>query len=408
MPRLVPQRLIALRRAKQLTRQDLAVTARVSERQLARIETAGEMASVRTNTLTRLAGAVDVDSEVLTGKAPLPDHAQEAPAVQINPDTLMRLRRNKRMSRRGLAQKSGISERHIARLETTRSSVRATTVNQIAGALQTDQKTLTSEVEVDAFEAPDVQMGLKISPQLRLAFDLVGQRYGISRRELVELAPLLFTLMAEGCLAWRRECLQQVEDAMGRLSELSEIGQLGFAGLLHDIETGCDVEGDSIGKADLLGDVVRRDGHFSGSDYPNRCTPFADYLCKLAEDLKLDRTVVFNSDDPTEYISTVGCDTIWGAEPYLVCATELADLAGDSKLAYWALAHGDVRLSQLPKELLGPDAKDARAEWIESNTSDETRTRHEEWEDLVSKVTVVQSASDEFDAEDADTEVLEF
>ena len=388
MPQLEPQRLVALRRGRDLTRQDLADDSNVSERQLARIETAKDVASVRSNTLKCLARALKVDVKALTGEEALPEFAQEERDLEINPSTLRTLRRNKRWSRRKLAEKSGLSERHIARLESSRPAVRATTVDKIAGALQTDKKTLTLETSVEAPEREDVQMGLKVSPQLRLAYDLISHRYGISRIELVELAPLLFALLAEGCLAWRRECLQEVEKAMGRLSELSEMGQLGFAGLLHDIETGCDVEGDSIDQADLLGDVVRRDGWFSGSDYPNECTPFADYLCKLAKDLKIDGIVGFASDEATDFISTVGYETIWGAEPYLVCVTELAELTGDSKLARWALAHGDVRLSQLPKELLEPEAKGARVQWIESKASDQTRTQMEQWEKLLSKVTV--------------------
>ena len=280
MPQLNPDRLVKLRRGRGFTRQDMAGAADVSERQLARIESAGESASVRNSTLTSLARALGIEPPALTGEHPLPDFAQEEPMLQINPDTLKTLRRNKRMSRRDLAKRSGVSERHIARLESSRPSVRASTINSIAGALKTDKTTLTSDAGVNATDRQDVQMGLKVYSQLRLAYDLIGHRYGISRSQLVELAPLLFALMAESCLAWRRESLNEVEAAMSRLTELSQMSQLGFASLLFDVDTGCGVEEDSIEQADLLGDVVRRDGWFSGSDYPIKVAPFADYLCK--------------------------------------------------------------------------------------------------------------------------------
>ena len=393
MPKLDPQRLIALRGGKDLTRQQLAEDAKVSERQLARIETAADAASVRSNTLERLARALKIDVQVLTGEKALPEFAQEERDLEINPETLMRLRRKRKWSRRELAEKCGVSERHIARLETSRPSVRPTTINKIARALKTDKKTLTGDDGVDTPEAQDVQMGLKVSPQLRLAFDLVGRRYGISRREVVELAPLLFTLMAEGCLAWRRECLQEVEDAMARLRGFSEMSQFGFAGLVHDVETGCDVEADSISQADLLGDVVRKDGWFSGSDYPNRVTPFADYLCKLAEDLKIEGIVDFFPWVEESFV-TVGFDKIWGAEPYQVCRNDLAELAGDSKTARWALALGDVQLSKVPKELLATESAEARVQWLESKVSDETRSLRDDWEKVWSGLDQIQISVD--------------
>lgn len=155
------------------------------------------------------------------------------------------------------------------------------------------------------------------------------------------------------------------------------MSQLRFAFLLSDVDMGCGVEEDSIDRADLLGDVVRSDGWFSGSDYPNEVTPFADYLCKLAEDLEIEGIVDFSPAAPPDVISTVGYFTIWGAEPHRVCGNELAELSGDSRLARWALACGDVQLSRVPKEFLEPAAKNTRVQWLESQLSDETRGRCE-------------------------------
>ena len=109
----------------------------------------------------------------------------------------------------------------------------------------------------------------------------------------------------------------------GHFRELGEMSQLRFAFLLSDVDMGCGVEEDSIDRADLLGDVVRSDGWFSGSDYPNEVTPFADYLCKLAEDLEIEGIVDFSPAAPPDVISTVGYFTIWGAEPHRVCGERI-------------------------------------------------------------------------------------
>ena len=50
----------------------------------------------------------------------------------------------------------------------------------------------------------DVQLSIKINSQVRLAYDLVKHRYGPSQKEIIKLAPLLYVLLAEGSLAWRR------------------------------------------------------------------------------------------------------------------------------------------------------------------------------------------------------------
>ena len=54
---------------------------------------------------------------------------------------------------------------------------------------------------------------------------------------------------------------------------------------------------------------------------------------------------------------------LWGTEPYQVCREELEQIAGGSESANSALAHGDVRLSDIPKELMPRDAKDERVAW---------------------------------------------
>ncbi len=245
--------------------------------------------------------------------------------------------------------------------------------------------------DVEAPERQDVQMGLRASPQLRLAFDLVGKRYGISRRQIVELAPLLFTLMAEGCLAWRRECLKEVEATMDQLAALGKKSQLYFANYVAKMEQGVASEQESIRRHDLLGDVVRNDewGYVAfHEDHLNAVTPFADYLCKLAQDLGIEGVVDFFGST-LDMPGMVGFDTIWGAEPYQVCNNDLKELAGGSEIAKWALAYGDAQLSKMPEELLSSEATKARIQWLESKVSDKTRDLREErerWQSVIDRV----------------------
>ena len=65
-----------------------------------------------------------------------------------------------------------------------------------------------------------VQMGAQVAPKTRLAYDLIKRRYGVSATEIINMAPLFFALLAEGSLAWRREKLEEAEEAIKRLNQI--------------------------------------------------------------------------------------------------------------------------------------------------------------------------------------------
>ena len=337
----------------------------MSERQLARIE--AHRVQVRKITTERLAKVLGVDPGVISGAQPLPMADDEVPSLEIDPENLKALRQSKGLSRRALAAKAGVSQRQLARLEASDSTrkVRAMTFEKIAKALDADDKKLSGATPVEPRSAPGEHghVGIRrVSPQLRLAYDLVCYRYKPTMRQVFELAPLLFVLLAEGSLAWRREHTAKVDEAIQRLEELQDDSHFFFR--FWDIGEAVEEERNSIGNGDVLGDEVW---------YPHG-NPFASYLRKLAEELGVEG--IF---DPSSH--SVGWPiAIWGAEPYMVCRDTLGELTGDSEHARLALVHGDVRLSEIPKELLPSkpdDRKDDRIAWLESKLSDEVRRSFE-------------------------------
>ena len=304
--------------------------------------------------------------------------------MNISPERLKTLRDQKGWSQDKLASESKVSKRQIIRIENSKTSVnvRENTVKRLAHALKVERMVLTGNKPLDPEQqlpVRDVQLSSRISSQVRLAYDLVEHRYGPSYKDLINLAPLLFVLLAEGSLAWRRQYLDEIGEAMERLRAFSkERKHLYFTHQQTNIELGLCAEEESIDAADLRGDALRnRDDttlDFAGEDL-YEVTPFADYLCKLSEELGISGIVDFGSgvsDDP------------WGAEPYQICRNQLSEITGSSKDARWALEHGDVRLSEIPRELMPEKAKDRRIEWLESKLSDKTRETMEEHERLKS------------------------
>ena len=385
-----PQRLQQVRHSKGLSRQALAREAKVSERQIARIESSsGGAKQVHGSTMNRLVDALGVSVAVLAGDEPLPGaNAGGVPKdALVDPQRLRALRKGKRMSRKKLAERSRVSERQIARIEFSATRVRGTTLERLAKALGEDMETLVGDEPVSPKPpaAPPTQWGFRVSPQLNLAYDLVSHRYGPSRRELIELAPLLFTLLAEGSLAWRRQCLEQLGEAMDRLSDLGKKSQLYFANFPHSLlEEGRAAEEWSIGEIDLSGDKVRSEGigFVFLKDGLDAVTPFADYLRKLANDLEISGKVNF-FPETTSDVAVGEFDMLWGTEPYQVCREELEQIAGGSESASSALAQGDVRLSNIPKELMPPDAKDKRVAWLEERGAEGKKRRIKEIKEII-------------------------
>ena len=291
------------------------------------------------------------------------------------------------MSRRTLAAESGVSERHIARIETADSpvSVRRETAERLARVLYDEDESLEDELRVpyDFFRAPArglnrvmprVQLSARVSHQVRLAYDLVRLRYGPSAREVMVLAPLLFALLAEGSLQWRRHALDEIEDLNERLQAFEQSGtrrHLYFTKYTGTLQEGISLEKESIEEDDIRGRLVREDAYMREYDADD-AQPFQDYLAGLAIELDGRDIVDFRAGD------RITPDPYWGINPYRLFPEQLENLTGGSDRARWALEYGDVRLSSIPERLLEDAATDERVQWLESRLSDEVRTFMEE------------------------------
>ena len=312
--------------------------------------------------------------------------------MKIDPDRLSSLRKKTRLTRLELEKKSGINKRTIQRSESKSESQRSQnsqehTVNSLAKALGVKAGVLTGELPLhESGKAPDsdserVQIRAQVAPKARLAYDLIKLRYDVSAAEIISMAPLFFALLAEGSLAWRREKLQEVEETKSRLEQIEGFWRGGFVSGSVVMDGGIAREGDSIAKADLFGEHL-----FSDSDAtfieedepfdPSTDNPFASYLRKLEDELDITGVV------------DVGSDHLRFGSPlkfpdYNICRDELDGIANGSHFAKIALEAGDVRLSEIPEELMAEDAGEERAEWLEGKLSDTRRDVEKEFIDII-------------------------
>ena len=299
--------------------------------------------------------------------------------MKIDPERLSRLRKKNEFSRPQLAKRSGISERTIQRLESKSESKQCQkthehTVNRLAKALGVRAGVLTGELpfresgKEPAYGSERVQISAQIAPKVRLAYDLIKRRYGVSPAEIINMAPLFFALLAEGSLAWRREKLKEVEEAIYRLESIDGVWSFGFDNATSVVAyDGVSIEENSIDKADLFGEHLFSSLTIDVSFDPYEDNPFASYLRKLKDELDIAGVVDVDSGKLRFGVPLKFPD-------YDICRDELDRITNGSDfapaLARMALKIGAARLSEIPEELMAEDASEKRAQWLEDKLSD--------------------------------------
>ena len=288
--------------------------------------------------------------------------------MHIVPDRLRQLRKRANLSRKRLAERSKISPRQLQRLESETAPskvVRERTILELARVLRVDLGVLTgdlpmpepsSDEELEAGER--VQMSALVWPQVYLAYALIRRRYKVNPTTIINLAPLLFTLLAEGSFAWRRRKLEEVQEAAERLYDLGEPGgHLSFAFADFRAKEGAAAEEESIEMNDLFGEDVGEEAFELGYDRTTH-NPFADYLREIA--LKIRKPDVIVVDD-----EELGYDAPTNFPHYWICEGDIRQIAGGSDKAAWSLKNGHARLGDIPDELWAEDATEQRARWLE-------------------------------------------
>lgn len=292
--------------------------------------------------------------------------------MNINATTLKLVREKRNLTQEALAIKSGISKKNISRIEssTTRNH-RNRTIKLLAKALDIREEDLCRSPDESADKVTDTsesayrKLTTHLSPEANLAFAFVEERYGVSSEDLIEMAPLLFTLLAEASLNWRREKLKQAEDAFDRLSRLgAALPHLSFCGGPRRDEDMLDIEQSCIDQGDVFGSQLKVEAkRFGGIEPPGN--PFARYLALLAAKHARDLIEVEQYDPDAALPS------------YMIRTDKIERLTGGDDRARYALAHGYGLRRDIPAELLGDDAKERRVAWLAKRVPEEEWTKHQ-------------------------------
>lgn len=235
----------------------------------------------------------------------------------INPLALKTARKRRGLTQGQLARDIKCSKDTVSRWERGKSRrVRSHLRKPLCDALQVTWKRLTEPtIGKRQHLTGDVTTKVSIRKDMRASLQLVAVRYGLSPTEVVNLAPLLFLIVAERSLLTRERRLEEmnaiVEEAEWKL--LDNSAHLGGIVCARSISADdiLEQEKKSLGKRDVFGRIIEYQ-YRSGNDEG----PFARYVRDLAKDLP---------KHAVTYIESFGGDMI---ETYRIAEDTLQELTG--------------------------------------------------------------------------------
>lgn len=301
--------------------------------------------------------------------------------MHIVPQRLRRLRKKRNLSRQDLATHSTVSLKQIQRLENPKqasANVRPHTLRCLAEALGVEPQELTGEPPVPE-DSKTVRIGAALLPGVRLAYELIERRYGVTVGHILNAAPLYFALLAEASLAWRRTELAELQAAINRVQEIGDFRRKRFAFHAWHAENDSGYEEEAIARGDLFGDPLSAEYEFAPDDDWDG-SPFADYLRKFANDLGRPELVDLDASSHGRIPSLPGLPA------YRIYTEELRRLAPIDSRAMYALHSGDARISDIPDELMADDAEEHRRKWLEEQLSPQSRQWLDDFAELIASI----------------------
>lgn len=210
---------------------------------------------------------------------------------QLNPEALKKFREKRGWTQAELAERCGFRTETVSRWERGKHPhLRANSREKLPKVLGVSWKDLTQppSTEPDNVDVRGrVQLNVRINPSARTALDLVCMYYRLLPGDVVELAPLLFLIIAEKSLAHRRRCHDEIRE---RIERTYDEHSTDAPHLRADLVAGSSLpeealsaENDSILRCDIFG----KDLNLENTDYDESedINPLLNYLKLLLSDI---------------------------------------------------------------------------------------------------------------------------
>ena len=286
--------------------------------------------------------------------------------MHINLQTFRTLLRQKGLTQTALAQKSKISAKTIGRI-VRGEELRGSNAEKIARALDTTVEELQAPPSSDLMKGAEKKSDLQ-----RLVSDLHGNalnaltlaslRYNVPEKAIIEVAPYLFSILAELSLHRRRKQADAWKDAA-----LKAIAEGPERHLVPSIESIQDSIWDLYG--DELASIERRElsGAFTGLHSSERGAENGHAFLEMLGELGAESgNEVLFYEASSEDMAPGNCSALERT------ASDFLDPEGEYQEewrhegAFFAIAHGTVLLRNMPKALFESGSGADRVAWIVS------------------------------------------
>lgn len=286
--------------------------------------------------------------------------------IEINPERLKGLLEMRKLNQKELAKAIQVDVTTVNRWMTGRvTKLRGDIFSKLCKELSARKSDLCGEGPLpDAppeCEPPSKDpVSFEIDTACRNALALVARRYGVKQREIVEIAPLLFLIIAEQSLAERESALVDLGSRLSDAENATPAHLRNRFRFPHD-EDDLDLatrEKRSIAARDLFASQVGYREHASEA-----ANPFAHFLSNLLK----------ATDAPHEPIGRESIRWARGDEPrYRIGLDELSELMGGDKGASRKILHGIVALAEMPGDLRRA-TPEKRAAWVKEKSVEDLK-----------------------------------
>lgn len=221
----------------------------------------------------------------------------ENSADLINSKTLKAFRERRGISQQQLAEAIGCAKDTVSRWECGKTQkVRSHLRKPLCKELRVNWEALTKPYAKPQDTWDSFKITVSIRKTVRTSLQLVAKRFNIHQNAILELAPLLFLIVAERSLLERRLRLQEINRVLAESEKklLDNCAHLGGIVTAHSVSADAQLEEEekSLDERDVFGRTIEYEFWHEGDE-----GPFVHYIRDLIKDLPKDAVTSIESFD---------------------------------------------------------------------------------------------------------------
>ena len=219
----------------------------------------------------------------------------------IHPEALRRARRRQKKTQEQLAEALGCTKDTVSRWERGKTQrVRSHLREPLCEVLRTDWSSLCKPPDQHADSPQDstrrTRVKVSIGKHVQTALHLVAARYDVRPGQVLDVAPLLFLIVAELSLLERRRRLEEINTALHDAEEILLRNRAHLGGVITANNTAAEdqliQEEESLDKRDVFGRSIKYEYWEEGNE-----GPFVHFVNGLAKSLPKDAVRSIDSFD---------------------------------------------------------------------------------------------------------------